>query len=231
MNNCVLTNTKEFKSLYKELYGDLEFKNPEIVILASKVGVWQEKNGLDKYPSKDNLSSDKEVQYLIKSVEILSSDKAKQVFEKGNKNSWTLDKILNELQIPREQKQLILDSGKTDREDIITDLLANYSYTIEVNIAGKVLTENDVIAEGGKIGEYVKANYYANLTVPGGTNYTENEIATPAITPSIKGHAQFSTDNGLMWSRTDEKVQYQEQDIDNLLKIMENSKILQIKCS
>lgn len=30
------------------------------------------------------------------------------------------------------------------------------------------------------------------------------------ITPSIKGHAQFSTDNGLMWSRTDERVQYQE---------------------
>jgi hypothetical protein len=77
----------------------------------------------------------------------------------------------------------------------------------------------------------VNTQYYSNLTVPGGTNYTENEIATPAITPSIKGHAAFSTDNGLMWSRTDEKVQYQEQDIDNLLKIMENNKILQIKCS
>jgi hypothetical protein len=33
--------------------------------------------------------------------------------------------------------------------------------------------------------------HYSNLTVPGGTNYTENEIATPAITPNIKGHAQF----------------------------------------
>jgi hypothetical protein len=56
-------------------------------------------------------------------------------------------------------------------------------------------------------------------------------VIKSGIVPSIKGHAQFSTDNGLMWSRTDEKVQYQEQDIDNLLKIMENSKILQIKCS
>lgn len=53
--------------------------------------------------------------------------------------------------------------------------------------------------------------YYSNLTVPGGTNYTENEIATPAITPSIKGHAQFSTDNGIGWFRSDE----QERVVDN----------------
>ena len=46
---------------------------------------------------------------------------------------------------------------------------------------------------------------YSNLTVPGGTNYTENEIATPAITPSIKGHAQFATDQGIGWFRSDEK--------------------------
>jgi hypothetical protein len=47
--------------------------------------------------------------------------------------------------------------------------------------------------------------YYANLTVAGGTNYTENEISTPLITPSIKGHAQFSTDNGIGWFRSDDK--------------------------
>jgi predicted NAD-dependent protein-ADP-ribosyltransferase YbiA (DUF1768 family) len=50
-------------------------------------------------------------------------------------------------------------------------------------------------------------SYYSNLTVPGGTNYTENEIATPAITPSIKGHAQFATDKGIGWFRSDEKQQ------------------------
>lgn len=47
--------------------------------------------------------------------------------------------------------------------------------------------------------------HYSNLTVPGGTNYTENEIATPAITPSIKGHAQFATDNGIGWFRSDDQ--------------------------
>ena len=50
------------------------------------------------------------------------------------------------------------------------------------------------------------SQYYSNLTVPGGTNYTENEIATPAITPSIKGHAQFATDQGIGWFRSDDKV-------------------------
>ncbi len=65
--------------------------------------------------------------------------------------------------------------------------------------------------------QYVKDNYfnisksnptqyYANLTVPGGTNYIENEIAVPAITPSIKGHAQFATDNGIGWFRSDDKA-------------------------
>lgn len=47
--------------------------------------------------------------------------------------------------------------------------------------------------------------HYSNLTVPGGTNYTENEIATPGITPSIKGHAQFATSNGIGWFRSDDK--------------------------
>lgn len=56
-------------------------------------------------------------------------------------------------------------------------------------------------------GEQRNTEYYSNLTVPGGTNYTENEISTPLITPSIKGHAQFSTDRGIGWFRSDEKAE------------------------
>ena len=52
--------------------------------------------------------------------------------------------------------------------------------------------------------------HYSNLTVPGGTNYTENEISTPLITPSIKGHAQFSTDKGIGWFRSDEQSKYDD---------------------
>lgn len=52
------------------------------------------------------------------------------------------------------------------------------------------------------------SQHYADLTVPGGTNYTENEIATPLITPYIKGHAKFSTDNGIGWFRSDDKYPF-----------------------
>lgn len=76
-----------------------------------------------------------EVNYDLKSVNILQSDKAKQIFEKGKKNNWDLNKILTELAIPKEQKELILDSGKTKLDDIVTDLLANFSYTVEINTA------------------------------------------------------------------------------------------------
>jgi hypothetical protein len=56
--------------------------------------------------------------------------------------------------------------------------------------------------------EFIDENsaHYSNLTVPGGTNYTENEIATPEIIPSIKGHAQFATDKGIGWFRSDDKL-------------------------
>jgi hypothetical protein len=47
----------------------------------------------------------------------------------------TLNKILSELQIPKEQKQLILDLGVTDREDIMLNLSADYSFAIEINTA------------------------------------------------------------------------------------------------
>lgn len=49
----------------------------------------------------------------------------------------------------------------------------------------------------------VNSSVYSNLTVPGGINYTENEIKTPDITPNIKGHGQFSTDQGIGWFRSD----------------------------
>lgn len=61
------------------------------------------------------------------------------------------------------------------------------------------------------------SQYYSYLTVPGGTNYTENEIKTPNITPSIKGHAQFSTDKGIGWFRSDDKVSEQKKEFSDLL--------------
>lgn len=117
--------------------------------------------------------------------------------------------------------------------DLITSLVVKYSYTVEISTAKTVqetgsnfreeLTnklvqegypENSVefdkewskrITEEQNRRDRVNSDHYSNLTVPGGTNYTENEIATPGIIPSIKGHAQFSTDNGIGWFRSDDR--------------------------
>jgi len=198
-----------------------------------------------------------EVNYNLKSTNILLSDKANEVFKKGEKNKWPLEKILTELQVPKEQKKLILDlefdtyyDELSLQENIAMELMNKYTYTVKINTAkikkegvdrsGKFNLDDDVYTvesyesyEGGNYivhfknneeiteKEYDNAlrvynntlekiedlptNYYSTLTVPGGTNYTENEIATPGITPSIKGHAEFSTDNGIGWFRSDDK--------------------------
>jgi len=154
------------------------------------------------------------VDYSLKSVKILSSPEADETFRKGDKNGWSIDKILTELQIPKEQKDLILSFGTRNREEILTNLLANYSHTVEINtaIATKSIApeESEFYTDRGIISQEKgqPTQYYSNLTVPGGTNYTENEISTPGITPSIKGHAQFSTDNGIGWFRSDDKYPF-----------------------
>ena len=209
------------------------------------------------------------INYQLKSVNILSSDKADKVFKKGNKNNWDINKILSELNIPKEQQELIKSFNTINREEIISNLLAYYSYAIEINITKetnqtkgvdwnrrgenenipydtnipediyskeynekkKEAIELGIIINKGDREEYFTLNgveyyhvdmdfykktvefkqlesptqYYSSLTVPGGTNYIENEIATPAITPSIKGHAQFATDKGIGWFRSDDE--------------------------
>jgi hypothetical protein len=221
----------------------------------------QFKNEMQEFLTSDNfdtkkdfkLTDQEQVNYALKAVDILQSDRAKQIFDRGIKNNWGLDKILTELQVPKEQKQLIINLGKTNREEIITDLLANYSYTIEINTAFEkapekrnnvnvfILNNKRYVEAGGdfykidintlkqesiKKEEYQEAlktlektlnteptQYYSNLSAPGGTKgkskyegnpdweYHELEFKTPLITPSIKGHAQFATDNGIGWAR------------------------------
>ena len=225
------------------------------------------------------------INYQLKSVNILSSDKADKVFKKGNKNNWDINKILSELNIPKEQQELIKSFNTINREEIISNLLAYYSYAIEINITKetnqtkgvdwnrraenenipydtnipediyskeynekkKEAIELGIIINKGDREEYFTLNgveyyhvdmdfykktiefkqlenptkYYSNLTVPGGTNYIENEIATPAITPSIKGHAQFATDKGIGWFRSDDEFNstpQTEEEIQNYLQ-------------
>ena len=213
-----------------------------------------------------------EIRYTLKSVEVLQSDKAKEIFNKGRKNNWTLDKILSELQIPKEQKELIkqIEQDFVQKQFAIynepvqyaLELASKYSFSVEINTAKESRLKNNLMdrlpnsfmddfgndykvdyseteegydyfkndikitrleyenaykAEQGTSNEDNNTQHYSNLTVPGGIAYTENEIATPLIIPSIKGHAQFSTDNGIGWFRSDEQTNNSENQTENLL--------------
>jgi hypothetical protein len=198
----------------------------------------------------------------LKATNILQSPKADQFFNAVAKNKITGDffwkKMQADLAIPKDQLEILKSFNTQDRGELISSLLANYSFAIEINIARE---KEGLIKDGTefKIGEdyyysdpnrnvykimYSKDNgggskdiskqefenarqnskptaYYSNLTVPGGTNYTENEIATPAITPSIKGHAQFATDKGIGWFRSDDKA-VNNQSFEEFKKDMKN---------
>ena len=109
-----------------------------------------------------------------------------------------------------------INTAKTNEDKQVKQIGDNEEFTFAGSIYEykdeKYLKDGDVIDlieyETAKNDAFTNPNtaYYSNLTVPGGTNYTEQEIATPAITPSIKGHAQFATDNGIGWFRSDEQV-------------------------
>lgn len=79
--------------------------------------------------------------------------------------------------------------------------------------------------------EETPTQHYSNLTVPGGTNgsYKERNFETPLIKVP-KSHAQFNTENTIGFTRGDDRIVYNENDIEALLTTMQNSGILKIKC-
>ena len=94
----------------------------------------------EEFDIKEGRMTKSSVDYTLKSVDILSSDKAAEVFEKGKKNNWPLEKILTELQIPKEQKQLILGlefdmyvDELSLAENIAMELANRYTYNVEIN--------------------------------------------------------------------------------------------------
>lgn len=230
------------KELAQKIQDKLQKLYPEIKLNITNNPIWEQGDNIFNQEEYNN-----QVNYRLKATEILLSDKAKQVFAKGEKAKWDLNKILTELAIPKEQKQLILDLGITDREQIALELASKYGFSVEVNTAKERKIKKDLeysnftsngfvyqhtsrygyikskeedkynpdkyikISKQEFIDEYNKdvkeqpTQHYSNLTVPGGTNYTENEISTPLIIPSIKGHAQFSTNKGIGWFRSDEQ--------------------------
>jgi len=182
----------------------------------------------DKYDGivPESESKQSVVKAGLKAVNALQTDKAVTLFSTLDRNKVKGDafwnKVQADLQIPKEQIELLKQYNTTNREELIANMLGDYSFAIEINLAKKteIVPTRELTQEELEASEYIDpymigvpseekaipTQYYSNLTVPGGTNYTENEIATPAITPAIKGHAQFATDKGIGWFRSDDSV-------------------------
>ena len=220
-----------------------------------------------------NLNSSPEIQFDFKISNIISGNLAKIKQWESNK-SVSQELLYNKIQqlgVPKEQLELLKNSDGNTIEEKLTNLIANYSYTIEINTAKNknlnhfndlrlelenslwVMVNDEIIDVWNnddnvytlenapdEIKEYftnfknnnINTAHYSDLTVPGGTNgsYIEANIETPMIVPSIQSHAHFKTDNTIGWMRADEKQNYQEKDIDNLIEIMKKSGILEVNC-
>ena len=87
----------------------------------------------------DNESRESVVKSSVKATNILQSPKAMQLFSALKKNKVTGDafwnKIQSDLQIPKEQMDLLKQYNTTDREELVTNMLADYSFAIEIDIA------------------------------------------------------------------------------------------------
>lgn len=96
---CIVRTSQEFLKLVEET-------NLSPIMLDMRIGKWQEVNNSDEFPSAEEIlnytKSTPEVNMVMKSVTILQSSKGDEVFRKGDKNNWTIDKMLQELQVPKD---------------------------------------------------------------------------------------------------------------------------------
>ena len=168
----------------------------------------------------ENISSP-EVNFSLKVTNALKSiADVRETIRLNTKESpyieTNLRKLLQGKGVYTEQIDFIFDYMKArniteiSTEQLAAELASEYSYTTKIDISKRNFERGEFNPETGEFGQTVEnslnnSDYYSNLTVPGGTNYTESEIATPDITPSIKGHAQFATEKGIGWFRSDDQ--------------------------
>lgn len=163
------------------------------------------KNADTRFSPSVIIEATNQINYTLKIIDALNKI-PRNKFESSKLQGW-----LNDLQkqgVSNQQIEIFKEYAKDGmtKEEIIASISADLSFVVESNIATENRLQTFYDSETGEYyGGDVKTDYYTRLTVPGGTNYTENEISTPLITPSIKGHAQFSTDNGIGWFRSDDK--------------------------
>jgi hypothetical protein len=200
-------------NLYISVLNQLE---PEqIHILSSKADIQGFKEFVNTRKEYDNLSfspREQEVKYSFKAVEntLKNINKVNQWYKQLGDTDKFWNKLQQDLQIPKQQINLLRESEGNTMEEKLTNFAANYSYTIEINTAKQNYTD-----EGEDSSEH------SELTVPGGTNYKISIFKIPLIIPSIINH--FFHKNQIGWFRSDDKSQPLQGELpyENILKSRE----------
>ena len=147
-----------------------------------------------EFENEYDVEEDENINYNLKVVNALTDiSRIRQTIRLNSKDKpyveTNLRKLLRGNSVTDQQIDLVFDYMRSNNLqeistiDLIMNIASVFSFTMKI--------DSDL------------TDYYENLSVPGGTNYKENEISTPLITPSIKGHAQFATPNGIGWFRSD----------------------------
>lgn len=167
-----------------------------------------------EYPSGDRWAIGS-YKYLLNELKIkralkLSSGKDLYYISASSTDRYTgkTFAIEEEVSLVDNTKRGLLDKvlGKNKQEKVV-----NTVYSINGEEVTKEQFKEDIDVTTKEIVIMKKSDKYKDLTVPGGTNYTEVEISTPNIKADIKGHAAFATDKGIGWYRVDTEVKGQEE--------------------
>jgi hypothetical protein len=202
MANCVNVKSKEFKALAKQ-------SNINPIILAAKVSLWQESNGLDKFPTLDEINDVKE-QLKINQLKIKQlRAQEKQEFEdnvpnarsyivKGKidakkvKTSSNLiakeiyakyDKLLSPLLETIKKEQLSFQPS-TEKENILKEMNSSFFTTGGRRVP--LENEQDFLNKEQEIVNRINAKYDLNLT----NLFTLEFIKTPVLN-KIGGQAFY----------------------------------------
>ena len=158
------------------------------------------------------------INYSLAAIDILSSDKAKQVFEKGKKNSWDLKRILDELEesvndtsslnqevrqkLNSVQKELQAEFKKKSEQDFIKSIFPDT--TLNKIVYHGTKNKNDILKDGFKNNSEIYKpdddrayesgelgyGYYFTDTIENANVYGE-EVPVILNTPNIENETTF----------------------------------------
>ena len=129
LNTCININFPEVLALSKEL-------GLAPIVVGAKLQVWQSRNNdYSRFPSLEELQSG--VNFTFKALQNIGENlnKVQNLWKKIPNKTEFWNKIQSDLQIPKEQIELLKQTEGNTIEEIVLNFAVNYSYTVEINTA------------------------------------------------------------------------------------------------